>query len=264
MKSAFIILSFISLFSCRKSDVDRQQRQDDCSILSYATDTTSSAYHYNFKYDGKRLVEIRVKHLDWFGGKVEDTTIISYNPDNKPSSMSNASDRSQTTKFYYGGDGNLTSKVSYSKMPFPTLKIDFEWKDGKISRIKRSDYEIKGSPDKIENYVERQIAVLDLEYNEKGNVSYVKQTSYPDIIKEIRYEYDSHPNPHRSWYELQGSSNSESMYLLSKNNMTRASYLFVKEKYSEIHESPYQYNEKGYPLNGAFNTRMLDIQYQCW
>ncbi|MCE7070104.1 hypothetical protein LZG74_07325 [Dyadobacter sp. CY327] len=233
-------------------------------ISSYVTDTTSGGYHYNFKYDGKKLVEIRASHPDPFGfGRVEDVMNISYNADNKLNSIGNASGENPATRFNYGADGNLSTKISYSRMPFPMSKTEFEWKDGRISRVKRSDYEVKGSPDKIENYTEKLTLVLDLEYDEKGNVIYVKRTAYPDIVTEIRYDYDSHPNPNKTWHELQGGSSSEFMYLLSTNNMTRASYLFVKEQFREVHDSHYQYNDKSYPLNGAFNNRMLEIQYQC-
>ena len=238
------------------------QPEQECLIVSYATDTTSSGYHYNFKYDGKRLVEIRGKYWNSFFWQPEDTLFISYNPDNKLNAIGNASKSNLTTKFHYGDDGNLSSKISYSLIPFPTSKTDFEWKDGNISRIRISYYQINGSPNHIENYIERLERVLDLEYNERGNVIYVKIKGYSDVITEIRYEYDSQPNPHKRWHALQGGKSPELMYLLSKNNMTRASYS-IKDKYSQVYDSPYQYNDKGYPLHGPFNQRMLNIQYEC-
>jgi hypothetical protein len=266
MKHVFVLVPIILLICCRKDNVDKQTEQQDCLISSYTTDTTAAAYHYKLQYEGNKIVEIRATNFDFFSNtQVESINTITYNSSGKPSTIGWPSSNSYKTKFFYSNDGILSSRITYSAVPFPSEKIDFEWKSDRITKITKSDYEIKGSPNAIENYTERLNYVLDLEYNEKGNVTYVKRISFPDkLITEMEYEYDSHPNPFKDLSQLRTSFIPyDAMYLLSTNNMTRVKYTFVKEKFSSFFDSPYQYNASGYPQNGSFNNRMLDIQYQC-
>ena len=264
MKHVLVLVPLILLICCRKDNVDKQPEQKDCLISSYKTDSTASAYNYKFRYEGNKIVEIRVTHLDFFGSaQVEIANTITYNSNGKPSTIGGASGDPYKTKFFYSTDGILTSRITYSPLPFPSEKIDYQWKGDRIIKITKSYYEIKGSPSVIENYTERINYVLDLEYNEKGNVIYVKTTTYPDMfVTEMEYEYDSHPNPFKDLSQLRSIAY-DAMYLLSTNNMTRVKYFFVKEQFSASYYSPYEYNANGYPKNGPFNNRMLDIQYLC-
>ncbi|GAB3915125.1 hypothetical protein GCM10028803_61510 [Larkinella knui] len=266
MKYVFVLGPLIFLICCRKNNIDKQPEQQDCLISSYTTDTTAAGYNYKLQYEGNKIVEIRVTNFDSFSNtQVENINTINYNSSGKPITIGWPSSNSYKTKFFYSNDGILSSRITYSSVPFPSEKIDFQWKGDRIAKVTKSGYEIKGSPNVIENYTERLNYVLDLEYNEKGNVVYVKRTSFPDmLVTEMEYEYDSHPNPFKDLSQLRTSFIPyDAMYLLSINNMTRVKYFFVKEQFSSLFDSPYQYNAEGYPQNGSFNNRMLDIQYQC-
>lgn len=266
MKYVFVLAPLIFQICCRKNNVDKQPEQKDCLISSYTTDTTGMGYNYKLLYEGNKIVEIRVTDFDYFGNtQVENINTITYNSGGKPSTIGWPSGNSYKTKFFYSNDGTLSSRITYSPVPFPSEKIDFQWKGGRIAKITKSGYEIKCLPNVIENYTERLNDVLDLEYNEKGNVVFVRRTSFPDmLVTEMEYEYDSHPNPFKDLCQLRSSFIPyDAMYLLSTNNMTKVKYFFVKEQSSSFFDSPYQYNASGYPKNGSFNNKMLDIQYQC-
>ena len=266
MKYVLPIVIFIFLVCCRSKNVDKQPpTENDCLISSYTTDTSSTGYDYQIKYSGAKIVAIRTTHFDSFlGASIHDSIAITYNTDGKPNTIGWPSSGSYTAKFFYDNFGILTSRITYAAMPFPTSKVSVEWKNNRISKITNSYYEIKGSPYAIENYTEVQNSVLDLEYDAGGNVTYVKRTSLPSmLVTEMTYEYDSHPNPFKDLFLLTGFGGYDLMYLLSANNMTRVKYFFVKEQYTVSYDSPYQYNVNGYPENGAFNNRKLNVQYLC-
>lgn len=107
--------------------------------------------------------------------------------------------------------------------------------------------------------------VLEIKYDEKGNVRNVRKTIVQGMsVTEIRYEYDSQPNPRRNLYELQGINNSDSMYLLSPNNLRRVTYVDEETKFTTTYDAFNLYNENGYPLNGDFLNKMVNVEYQCW
>lgn len=78
------------------------------------------------------------------GNTVEDSIIIYYHSDNKPSSLGTQKDPGKIAKFSYAADGNLSSKILYNGSSFPLRKMDYHWMDGRIDIVKFLDYEIKG------------------------------------------------------------------------------------------------------------------------
>lgn len=266
MKYALSIMAFIFLVCCRNKNVDKQQPIDqECLISSYTTDTTAAGYNYYINYSGNKIGTIRTTHFDEFlGAFANDTIVITYNADGNPNTIGSPSSSFYKTKFFYNKNGVLTSRITYAPLPFPSVKFDFQWNGNQISKITRSYYQIKGSPNVIENYTEVPNNVVELTYDAGGNVTYVKQTSLPSmLVIEMTYEYDSHPNPFKNLFQLTKFGSYDFMYLLSTNNMIRVKYFFVKEQYTISYDTQYQYDANGYPKNGSFNNRMLNLQYLC-
>ncbi|MCF2489424.1 hypothetical protein [Dyadobacter sp. CY347] len=267
MKTLFLIILTITFIACKDKEVDKTSVENDpCQLLSYVTDTTGSGAKFEINYDKENLITgTTFAYTGYFGDttKLKSTISYYYNED-KPSSISN-SDNENVIRFEYNGEGFLAQKTWYEKKTIPRQRVNLEWSNGQLVRVKRSLFELNGNAGDPKNYTEKAHDYIELEMDTKGNLAKLKRYSFNnELISVSEYAYDNNPNPFKNLYRIQAAFFDDQEHLLSNNNRTKVTVTNAMSGKITVLDYTFNYNAAGYPKDGFYmNQRALAMQYKC-
>jgi len=267
MKSYLLVVITLLCFACKDKDDDKIPVEGEpCLLTSYVTDTTGSGAKMEINYNKEnRITGTTYAYTGYFGDTTKLTSTISYyyNED-KPSAISN-SDNENVIRFEYDDKGLLSSKTWNEKKNIPRQKVNIEWADGKIIRVKRSLFERNGNANDPKGYTEKEYDHVDLDIDAKGNLITIKRFSANnELITVNEYQYDNNPNPFKKLYTIQGAFFDDQEHLLSTNNRTKVTMTYPVTGKVIVLDYTFNYNTAGYPKDGFYsNRRALDMQYKC-
>ncbi|MCF0052142.1 hypothetical protein MUK70_08240 [Dyadobacter chenwenxiniae] len=267
MKQLVLVVFTLIFLACKDKDADKVPLgSEGCLLTSYVTDTTGSGAKMEINYNKQNLITgTTYAYTGYFGDTTKITSTISYYyNEEKPSAISN-SDNENVIRFEYADNGLLSSKTWYEKKTLPRQRVNVEWANGNMARVKRSLFERTGNADDPKSYVEKEYDRIELEIDAKGNLVTLKRYSpKSELITVNEYQYDNNPNPFKRLYTIQGAFFDDQEHLLSTNNRTKVTITYPANGKVTVLDYTFKYDAGGYPKDGFYsNRRALDMQYKC-